>query len=544
MTVSDLIHSAMTGSWRLARAEARDRAAFLDKTRDMREKLVVNATERMKLYASAEPGDRRPYPAPLSAPDDYRQANQRIVLIRGARQMEEDLAFPEGILDDFETYVVGQCLVYQPNTGSPEANKRIRDYLEFQFDQADYSERIDLTKIAQLAIRSMKRDGECGFTPVDVGDAIKLRCTSGDCIGNPTIAAGAGANDYGGIITNPETGAPVRYELFKRVMKTNAYVFAESVPADHFWHYYDPFRFQQYHGVSGFKNSLADYYDIQQILEFSKLNVKWRASQLPTIHTETGKPRGAGFGFGYGFGGGVGAGGGPVNARGEPVPFKTTVDGVTMNFMKLDEMVAEYPNDFPNQQLIVLLQELNRRCAKGMRLPIEFVYQASDGGVIQRFWADKAANTFNKDKHLMRTTWLDPYKNRVIQKGIETGELDLSSFGDLDVSAERFRGRWQMGRAISVDYGRETDADIKKIDAGLLSPQDKIVDDGGDPEETASEIESAALKLFASAKRISDETGIPVETVVPYLVKKFPNQDPTRNSDGSAGRPTAATAAE
>lgn len=534
MTLSALTHSLMTGQWRVEREAIRDRAAYMAATRDVREKMIVNGLHSMQLYAAAQPGNKRPTAAPLSTPEDYKQAYERIVLIRGARQMEEDLAFADGILDDFETYVVGDHLVYQPNTGNDEANKRIRDYLEWQFDQADHSGRIDLTKIAQLAIRSMKRDGECGFTPVDVGDSIKLRYTSGDCIGNPTMAAGAGANDWGGIITDDATGAPVLFKLYRRVQKTNAYVFERDVPADHFWHYYDPFRFQQYHGVSIFKNALPDYYDIQQIIEFSKLNVKWRASQLPTIHTETGRPRGAGIGY-FGFGNGAGPGNPPVNAAGVPLPMSIGVDGVTTNYLKLDEQVVEYPNDFPNSQLIVLLQELNRRCAKGAKLPVEFVYQTDNGGVCQRFWANKAEQTFNKDKHLMRSMWLNRYKNRVIEKGIETGELDLSSFGDLDGSPERFRGRWQMGRAISVDYGKETDADIKKIENGLLSPQDKIVDDGGDPEETGQEIEAHANWLFKAASRVAKESGQPIEVVLPYLEKKFPNQDPNKRSQDQLG---------
>jgi hypothetical protein len=38
----------------------------------------------------------------------------------------------------------------------------------------------------------------------------------------------------------------------------------------------------QYHGVSAFKNAIRDAFDIDQILEFTKLNIKWRSSQLPT----------------------------------------------------------------------------------------------------------------------------------------------------------------------------------------------------------------------------------------------------------------------
>ncbi len=525
-----LFGSLLTGEWKLQREANRDRAMFLRETRDMREKMLKAGAMKavshdMKFYAGAEPGISRPYPNILSTPEDYKQSYERIVLIRAARQMEEDLAFVDGLLDDFETYVVGDCLVYQPNTGNPDADKMIRDYLEWQFENADYSQRLDLTKIAQLAIRSMKRDGDCGFMPIDVGDAIKLKYTSGDSIGNPLIGANIGPNNYNGILTDPITEAPAIYQLWKRVPKLNAYYFDRDVPADNFWHYYDPFRFQQYHGVTCFKNAIADYFDIEQIVLFAKLNMKFRASQLPTVHTETGRPRGAGIGW-FGYPGGPGSpnpAGTPVNASGVPQPMELNVQGVTMNYLKLDEQIMDYPHDFPNQQLIVMLQELNRRCAKGAKLPIEFVYQAANGGVVQRFWANKAEQTFNKDKHLLRRSLLAKFKNRCIQKGIDTGELDLSSFGDLDVSIERFRGRWQMGRAISVDYSRETDADLKLIDAGLLSGADKVSESGGDINDVNSENQAQTNKILQMAMDTAKKFNLDPALVIPFYRKVFPN---------------------
>jgi capsid protein len=81
----------------------------------------------------------------------------------GPARWKRTTGFSTGSLDDFETYVVGDELVYLPNTGNEDANKAIREYLEWQFDEADYAGIHDLTKIAQLAVRSMKRDGECAF---------------------------------------------------------------------------------------------------------------------------------------------------------------------------------------------------------------------------------------------------------------------------------------------------------------------------------------------------------------------------------------------
>lgn len=536
MNLSGLLHSVLTGEWRLEREQIREQRAFQEKTRSVRMAMIANHAERMQLYAGAEPGTKRKHPAILSTVEDYKPAWERYILMRAARQMEEDHGFFDGLLDDFETYVIGDQLLYFPATGNPEADKVIRDYLEWQFENADFSNRYDLTKLAQLAERSYKRDGECGFVPVDVGDAVKLHYYSGDTIGNPMIATPAAPWDFNGIIADPETGAPVEYQVFRRTPKVNSYVYDRSYRPGQFWHLYDPFRLVQYHGVTCFKNAVRDAYDIDEILEFAKLNIKWRASQLPTIRNDTGKPRGGQFGY-FGYGGGNNAA--PASSGGGPRPFTTDVDGVTMTWMKTGEEVVDYPHDFPNQQLGTTIDELRRQCCKGAKLPYEFVYRAESGGVVQRFWVEKARNTFDKDKHLVRRILLSPFKNRVIQKGIDTGELDLRKFGDLDVSIERFKGQWQMGREILVDYGKENDTDIALIDAGLMSEQDKVAASGRNLDEIRKEKEENALANIQSAKRISETTGVPVDQVFPLLVKKWPNPAPTQGGPAKPAAPGA-----
>jgi capsid protein len=502
MNLFDLSHSLLTGKWKLDREIVRD--------------------QRERYYAGARRSINRPFPAPLSGTEDYKKASERIVLIRAAREMEEDGGFFDGILDDFETYVIGDQLCYTPNTGNPDADRVIRDYLEWQFDQADYSERHDLTKLAQLAERTFKRDGECGFVPVDVGDAIKLHSYESDCIGNPTMASSTQPFDYNGIVVNEHTNAPVKYNLFKRTPKTYQYLFDRAIKAHEFWHIFDPFRLHQFHGVSAFKNSVRDAYDIDQILEFTKLNIKWRSSQLPTVQTPGGVVKESAIRtYGFGEGATVQQGGdGTAAVRGMTVD----IGGVSTQYLDTADKVVEYPNDFPNAQLHVTLEEFRRQCCKGVKLPYEFVYRADNGGVVQRFWVDKAKNTFDRDKHLIRRLLLNPYKNRVIQKGIDTGELDLSKFGDLDVSLMRYRGSWQMGKEVSADYGKDNQTDIALIDAGLMSQRDKTASMNLDLDKINDEKDAQARKTFSMAQKLAADFQVDIREALPFYEKKFPNQ--------------------
>lgn len=503
MNLSTLGYKLITGEWKLDRLKAKE---FLAQAQ------VATNRGRMQLYAGAEPGKDRPSPNQLSTPEDYKQAYERIVLIRGARQMEEDMPFFDGILSDFETYVVGE-LKYTPATGNPEADKVIQAYLEWQFDQCDFTQRLDLVKLARLAVRSYKRDGECGFVYVTQGDEIKINSISGDRIGNPLVGANIGPNNYNGIVTN-EAGAPALYQIYRRIPKLNSYVFQMDVKANDFTHYYDPFRFEQYHGVTCFKNAIEHGFDMKQIMDFTKLNIKWRSAQLPYVTNEQGRPRGSGYEA-------VAA-----SSDGVPRPFDIKVGEVTQSFLKLGEGVMEYPNDFPNQQFGAIMEELKRDCAVGAKLPLEFCYRSETGGVVQRFYANKAERTFDEDKRWLKRTLLSPYKNRVIQKGIESGALNLSKFGSLAKDIARFGGTWQMGRSVSVDYGRETDADLKQIDAGVMSPQDYASENGRDLTTIRREIKDHTAALLQDAKELSDASGMSMEEILPYLSKRFPNQAP------------------
>lgn len=502
MKLTQLGYNLLTGRWKLDRE-------------------IVN-DQRERYYAGARRSINRPFPAQLSGTEDYKKASERIVLIRAAREMEEDGGFFDGILDDFETYTIGDQLAYMPNTSNPEADKVIREYLEWQFDQCDYSKRHDLTKLAQLAVRSVERDGECGFVPVDVGDSIKLHSIEADCIGNPTMASSTQPFDYNGIVVDENTNEPVTYNIFKRMPKTYQYVFHRKFKNDEFWHLFDPFRLRQFHGVSAFKNSVRDAYDIDQILEFTKLNIKWRSSQLPTVQTPGGKVKEAVRTIGYGFEGASEAqgGDGTSSVRGMTVD----IGGVSSQYLDTADKVVEYPNDFPNAQLGTTIEELRRQNCKGCKLPFEFVYRADSGGVVQRFWVDKAKNTFDKKKRLVRRGFIDTYKNRAIQKGIDTGELDLSRFGDLDVNIARYRGSWQMGKEVSVDYGKDNQTDIALMDAGLMSAADKAASMNRSIDDINIENEAQVNKVFAAALRTAEKYGIDVREALPFYVKKFPNQ--------------------
>lgn len=501
MNFSTLLYKVVTGEIRTDR----------EHVRQIRELQRRRGLELQ--YAGAEPGTKRPGPPPLSGPEDYRNASQRIVLIRCAQQLEEDFPLCDAILSEFETYVIGD-LSYRAATGNPEADAVINDFLEWQFDSCDYSQRFDLTKLARLAMRSQKRDGGIAWLPIEEDDRVFINAVTEDRIGNPLVGTNGNPNDYQGIRVNPKTEAPVEYDIYRRASKLNNYTLQQTVKARDVFHFFDPFRQNQYHGVTAFKNTIEHQYDIKQITDFTKLNIKWRSSQLPYVVNEQGRPRGNGYETGG------------TTTNGTPRPLSIPVDGVTQSFLKLDEGIMEYPNDFPNQQFAPLMEALKRDCSIGCKLPLEFVYQSMSGGVVQRFFADKARNTFLEDKRWIKKVLLNPTKNRQIQAGIKSGMLDLRRFGNLENSLAKFRGTWQMGREISVDFGKEVDANIKLVDGGFLSSDDYITELGGNPDIVRRKVRERAIAIIKDAQEVAKATGLPIDQVIPFISKKFPNPAP------------------
>lgn len=481
-------------------------------------------TQRAALYAGANPGSKRPHPHRLHSEEGHKYNRERIFMIRCAREMEEDMPLAEAVLSDFETYTVGAC-IYRADTGNKDADRVINKHLEWRFDQVDYTQRFDLAKLSRLTVRGSKRDGQVAWIPTHYGDDIKVNLVSGDRIGDPLLGGSSQENNYGGIIIDEFTGAPLRYQIFKKLQKTEQYKLQLEVLADDVFHYYDPFRIEGYHGVTAFRCGIEYAFDVKQAIDLALQNMKFRSAQLPAIRNQEGKDRTRRNTYGDG---------GPSDPNaGEPKQFEIMIGGAKQSFLRLGEDFVDFPNDFPNQQFQPMLDALNRAFCVGCKLPIEFVYQSQSGGVVQRFYADKARNTFSEDKRWLRRVCLDPLKNRILQNDIEKGILDLSTFGELAdlINENKLTGKWHLGREISVDYSREVDADLKLIDAGVSDPDDYIEYLGGDPEYVRSKLKENAERVLSDAEEIAKRRGLSIEVVLPLLQKKFQNPFPPGSSE-------------
>lgn len=529
MSLTDRILAKVTPvSWQVARFKSKEQVRMMGLAKVSRER---DATLRGQFYAAANPGINRPFAPQLSTPEDYRQAYERIVMIRYGRQMEDDIPYIESILSDFENYVVGD-LRYRPNTGIKEADKVICEHLEWRFAHCDYADKLDLTSFAKLAVRSKKRDGEVGFIYVDTSDALKLSAVEADRIGNPLIGSNIGPENYNGIIVDPASGEPVAYDIWRRIPKLNAYVFEKRVEANQFIHFYDQFRFSQWHGVTAFKNGISRAIDVEQTIQYAIQNMKFRSAQIPAIQNEQGRPKAPGSGY-------VAQ---PNNQVNIPQPFQLAVDGATQSFIKLGEGYVEFPKDFPNANFLEVKTDLQGDVALGVHLPPEFCFRSEAGGVLQRFYIEKAQRTFDEEKRLLKRNLLDPYKNRVLRKDVDSGVLNLDAFPGLAASLNLYKGVWHLGRSVSTDYGHDTDSDIKLIDANLMSTEEYLGDNARDADEIRATKKQRAIEIIQDALEVAQATGRQFEETLPFIQKQFPNPTLKQSETGGIAGAPALTA--
>ena len=97
MSLTDTLYAKLApASWQVARYGRKEQVRMMGLASAARER---DAQFSGKFYAAAENGINRPMAPVLSTPEDYRQAYQRIIMIRYGRQMEDDVPYVESISD-------------------------------------------------------------------------------------------------------------------------------------------------------------------------------------------------------------------------------------------------------------------------------------------------------------------------------------------------------------------------------------------------------------------------------------------------------------
>lgn len=162
-----------------------------------------------------------------------------------------------------------------------------------------------------------------------------------------------------------------------------------------------------------------------------------------------------------------------------------------------NEDLQSWQSNRPNSTFTGFIQHLERD-ASGGGLPYEVLRDASSiGGASVRLVVSKADRYFQYRQTVMENRFLTPVWGYVIGRAIDGGELPAVKGWT--------RVKWTSPRRITVDAGREAQANRLDVESGLKLWSDDIAERGGDFDEWLRERSEQARKILDAAGHDASE---------------------------------------
>ena len=498
---------AVAPSWGRQRLQSRVETALFS----------YNAAQTNRLYA----------PKTYGQPSESTQTSRsRVVMMWEARDLVENFPEAREITRKFGNYLTPN--EYSPTTGDRDYNQVVSEFFHEWCKRCDVTGRHTFKKLVQLACEERPVDGDCGFAIRRIGDELKIQMIPGTRIGNPNSLGAESDDYYQGIITD-EFGKPVAYRIY-RVTREGVYFGAEDVAAHNFCHYFDPFRVDQYRGISDFHAAIRTARMLYEILEAEKAGVRFASQQAALVFNDRGTAN-------------------PRNLF-TPSPASIMPNGQTqqnemsevgmIRYMGVADRVEMMPSR-PSAAFAGFVQHLMHEIAIGVGVPEGVLFGTQDykGPSVRAEFA-AADRVFTRHQGVLTDKVLDPIKNAVILDAIARGEIAPPALqaGETMVQALRraTAGEWRFPAKLSIDVGRESAANLNENRQGAKSLQEIAGEEGTD---AFSRLEQIAIEA-AYVKELAGKYGVP-ETAIRLVTNSLPS---TPAAAAAAGENVATAAAQ
>jgi capsid protein len=494
-------------TWALKRLEARVAKSLFE----------YNAARTNRMYSPKQ------YTQPSESSQNQRD---RVVMMYEARDLVDNFPEAREISRKFGLYLTPH--EYSPTTGDRDYNQIVSDYFHAWCKNCDVTNRHSFKKLVQLAAEERPIDGDCGFVIRRSGEGLKLQLVPATRIGNPNETAVASNNYFQGIITN-DFGQPVAYRIF-RVTRDGVYFGAEDIPANQFCHYFDPFRVDQYRGVTDLHSAIQTARMLHEILQAEKAGVRFSSQQAALIFNDRGVAN-------------------PRNLF-QPNPTMGLPNGQTqkneltevgmIRYFQNSDRVEVMPSR-PSQAFTGFVQHLMHEIALGVGVPEGVLFGTQDykGPSVRAEFA-AADRVFTNKQGVLTDKVLDPIKDAVILDAIARGEIAPPPLlsGETMVQALRraTKGEWRFPAKLSIDVGRESAANMNENRQGAKSLQEIAAEEGTD---AFSRLEQIAIEA-GFVKELAVKYGVP-ETAIRLTTTSLPS---TPAAAAAAGDAVGASAAE
>ena len=446
----------------------------------------------------------------LQGPEDYTAFPDRLQLIRQMRDLRENFGLFQSIESKLAMYCFGQ-LRYQALTGEKAVNDAYEARLAERFKNLDITGRHNLRQIVGIAFQSQLTDGDFLLKWQRVAGDLRLVGIEGDRLGG--IIMGSPLPDYfQGIQVDPATGIPLTYKVYDRT-KANSYVNPSEIPASDCMLYFDPFRIDQYRGVTPFASVINEARDLKELMEAVRIGTKFENYHAAIAYTPNGQPIQQPADF---------ISESNSLANGQPMLEQELKYGL-IQAVPTSSKIEFLKSDRPSGQFQAYLEALIRLLGTPLNLSYGFIYSLLGlSGPAVRMGSQQDLRTIKHHQQNMTERVLDRVKDTLL--------MDDFANGILPYRPNWRHGRWQFAPSISIDAGRDSAAMINEWKNGLRSKASIYAEDGDDAEEQEMIILGEAERTLDRAIKISEDKNVPLEVALTLLEVRTPNGWIPRNA--------------
>lgn len=419
---------------------------------------------------------------------------ERTELVRQTRALEKNAGTMRAIVDAFATYCVGDSGI-QPEAQSEDAawNEEAEAYFNSWANKPEVTNRFNLVELQNLVCRSIDRDGEVFVVKVlDWKGRPKLQVIEGHRVG---AGAERDSGDFPDGIKTDRYGRPLYYRI------VTAYG-VRDIPANSVLHIFEPDSISGSRGIPPHSTALSGLQDINELLGQEIKNAKLSGEVIRMIIRESGQADDDDSIIS-----GAPTATNPANPQ--DVSLMSETGGVTL-FGKPGEEIKQIESNRPSPNLLASLDWLTRSSLSGSGIPAEFLFDpARAGGAATRLVVQRAARRFATRGRCLSHRFMTPTWGFIIGYAIKTKALrEVRGWN---------RVAWITPKSLTVDFARDTNANLKELAFGTRLLSEYLGETGGNLDrhldkrgEIAAKIAKAAAKWGVPKSEIYN----PLQTIV------------------------------
>ena len=491
-------------------------------------KLVSKAfSPKAVSYDAARPSIQRRMPANARAVDSHIDVTgfDRERLMRLSRYLYNNVPLVRGMITEKARYVAGGGGIRpQARSGDEQWDAAAEAFFAQWSRVADIQGRYSWREMVRLASIAVDRDGEIFFrtaqqsTGYPALEMILAHRIADDpnVIYKPNgIGRATGQRVIDGVVVN----ADMRPIFYRRVLGDDGDVPQsldfEDIPATQMIHLGEASAGDELRFVTPMAPSINHLRDLQDAISFEKMALK--INSYVALAIKSSNPQGADF---FGESQSVAN---PDGTSEMTVESLGTTGGAIPRLGMGEDLVA-WNSNRPSQNFREFCDLLLREVCLNIGVPWEFAARPADaGGAALRAVLVRAQRTFEQRQALLIDRLCSRVWAHVISLGMQRGLIPQNE--------NWWRVEWQRPAAASVDYGREAQANLNDVRAGLRTYSE-------DYSERGIEWKDALRQRAVEAKYLADlsaEFGISADSIATFN----PNPAPPTNN-GSALTPQQA----